>query len=644
VTGRAATALAAGTAPLRDGRFVRLLAALAVSALGNSGTRVALAWLVVVELRAGAQLSLVLAAYTVPQFFVGLVGGVLADRHDARLLARGGFLASGLTLSAMALLGQREALGLATLAVLVVVAGTAFAVAQPAVGAMLVSLVDERSLGPANSLRIIAMDTAAVVGPAAAGLVIAASRAHIWFLVDAVTFLAAALVLPAPRRRPAVGPAAVGAAADGPGKRGSVGGASGHRIRPGTRRRAAREQLREAVAGARFVAGRLELWTGMAAAGLGNLLITVPLLVCVPALVGVRGLGSGALGAFFALFTAGSVLGAAEAGLLPRARTVPVALAFLLLAGVGVALIGVRPDPPVLLWTAVAIGFCIADFDVRWAAHLQGAVPREIVARVLACDAWVSFVCRTAGLSTIGLLAVHNAGGLLVVCGLVMAGLAGALSVLLRRPTRTAAPADLAGRADSSALGERRQMDMTERNQPADAFSADDVVIRTAGAEDLDTLLALLDDAVRWLNADGYTGQWGTKPFSTEPGGIAQATNWVTEDTLFLAWLGDRPVGALAIGDPPPFVPPPVEPELYLTIQVVDHAYKGRNVSGLMMERAKELARARGAKALRGDCYAGEGGAVVRHYQRLGFEVTGSFTVDTPDGPWQGQTVRLPVD
>ena len=174
-------------------------------------------------------------------------------------------------------------------------------------------------------------------------------------------------------------------------------------------------------------------------------------------------------------------------------------------------------------------------------------------------------------------------------------------------------------------------------------LSTDRVVVRTGGVADLDTLLGLLDGAVRWLNEDGYTGQWGTKPFSTDPGGIAQATNWATEDTLFLAWLGKIPVGALAIGAAPPFVPPPTEPELYLTIQVVDRAYKGRNISGLMMDHAQQLARTRGIKMLRGDCYAGEGGSVVRHYQRLGFEAADLFTVDQPDGPWPGQVVKLRV-
>lgn len=76
----------------------------------------------------------------------------------------------------------------------------------------------------------------------------------------------------------------------------------------------------------------------------------------------------------------------------------------------------------------------------------------------------------------------------------------------------------------------------------------------------------------------------------------------------------------------------------------MDGAFRGRSISGLMMDHAKQLARRRGISVLRGDCYAGEGAAVVRHYERLGFEVTGSFTVQTPTGPWPGQVVRLRVE
>ncbi|MEO3754176.1 MFS transporter [Streptomyces sp. B6B3] len=407
---------AAAAEPLRDGRFRRLLLAMAVSSVGTSGTRIALAWLVVVDLGAGDRFGLVLAAYGVPQFVVGLVGAALADRHGPRALCRAGFVAAGLTLLAMWLLGRAGALSVGAVAALVVVTGASLALSQPLLGAILVSLVDADRLGPANMLRVVVVDTAAVLGPTAASLVIAAWHAPAWFLLDALTFLVAAALLPAPRARPAAGtPARSGA-------------------RPGVRR-----AIADAVAGLRYVARRFGLWSGIAAAGLGNLLVTVPLLVCVPLLVDRERLGSGTLGIFFALFTAGCVLGAAEAGLVRRTRPVRAGLVCLLFAGLGTSLVGVWSDRVGLFCLAVAIGCCVADFDVRWSARLQGAVPPDLLARVLAGDAWFSFVCRTAGMSTLGLLAFHHTGALLAVCGLTMAALAGALAL---SPGATGAAAD----------------------------------------------------------------------------------------------------------------------------------------------------------------------------------------------------------
>ncbi|TDV57431.1 MFS transporter [Actinophytocola oryzae] len=387
MTGRAATALAAGLEPLRDGRFRRLLLSMAVSASGSSGTLVALTWLVAVEQGDGDRLGLVLAAYTVPQFVAGLVGGALADRYGTRALSRAGHLTAGGALLALWLFSAGSAAGVAGI---VAVAGTGVALAQPVTGALMVSIVDDRRLGPANMLRTIALDAAAVLGPVSAGVLIAGFGAHAWFLVDAVTFLLAAALLPPPRRAPEEG---------------------------------APRRLAEAAAGLRFVVGRRPLWTGMVAAGLGNLLVTVPLLVGVPTMVG--SLGSTALGGFFALFTAGSVLGAAEAGLVARRRPMRAALAFLLLAGVGTALLGSAPDAA-RYCLAAGIGFCVAGFDVRWAAYLQGRVPGELMGRVLAGDAWASFVCRTVGFATLGLVAVRSPGGVLLVCGLVMAASAAA--------------------------------------------------------------------------------------------------------------------------------------------------------------------------------------------------------------------------
>ncbi|MGW4498331.1 N-acetyltransferase family protein [Micromonospora sp. NPDC004336] len=172
-----------------------------------------------------------------------------------------------------------------------------------------------------------------------------------------------------------------------------------------------------------------------------------------------------------------------------------------------------------------------------------------------------------------------------------------------------------------------------------------DLVLRPGGPADAPAVLRLLDDATAWLVARGRTGQWGTEPASTDPRRIGQADAWATGGGLWLAMLGDRPVGALVVGAATEYVPPATEPELYVNLLVTDRAHKGAGIGGRLLAHAAELARERGLGLLRVDCYAGGDGALVRWYERQGFTPTGPFTVERAGrDPWPGQVLvrRLP--
>ncbi|WP_346775944.1 GNAT family N-acetyltransferase [Micromonospora sp. HNM0581] len=175
-------------------------------------------------------------------------------------------------------------------------------------------------------------------------------------------------------------------------------------------------------------------------------------------------------------------------------------------------------------------------------------------------------------------------------------------------------------------------------------MSDDDVVLRAGGPMDAAEVLRLLDDATAWLAARGRTGQWGTRPASTDARRITQADAWATSGGLWLAQIGDCPVGALVVGTATEYVPPPTEPELYVNLLVTDRAYAGRGLGGQLLTHAADLARERGVGLLRVDCYAGDDGALVRYYQRQGFTPTDPFTVNLPDRPpWPGQLLTRPV-
>jgi GNAT superfamily N-acetyltransferase len=161
--------------------------------------------------------------------------------------------------------------------------------------------------------------------------------------------------------------------------------------------------------------------------------------------------------------------------------------------------------------------------------------------------------------------------------------------------------------------------------------------IRVGGPEDIPVVLALLDRASEWLVAQGRTDQWGTEPHSTNPRRIGQITGFATSGGLWIAELAGRPVGALAVGEALPHVPPATEPELYVRLLVTDRETKGSGVGSALLVLARSLAKEQGVGLLRLDCFAGGDGALVRYYERQGFTRAETFTERAGASEWQGQ-------
>lgn len=170
--------------------------------------------------------------------------------------------------------------------------------------------------------------------------------------------------------------------------------------------------------------------------------------------------------------------------------------------------------------------------------------------------------------------------------------------------------------------------------------SASGIEIRAGGVGDVATVLTLLDAATRWLVARGRVGQWGTEPHSTNPRRIDAVTTWARQGGLYLAYLGDEPVGALAVGNAPSFVPPAVRPELYVNLLVTSRAHAGRRIGRHLLDHARRIARQRGVDLLRVDCYRGDDRALVRYYEAAGFTATDRFAVDLATGQWPGQVLQ----
>ena len=143
------------------------------SASGTFLQQTAMGWLVLKLTGNAASLGLVLAADGVPQLLFGPWGGSIADRVDLRRLLIGTQLASGLLaglLWALALAGD------ATVPVIIAISlasGVVSIADSPARQAFISSLVTPDDLSSAVSLNGVVVNSARVVGPAIAGVLIA---------------------------------------------------------------------------------------------------------------------------------------------------------------------------------------------------------------------------------------------------------------------------------------------------------------------------------------------------------------------------------------------------------------------------------------------------------------------------------------
>jgi MFS family permease len=176
---------------LRDRRARRLLSGLGVSSLGDGMSMVTIAWLAVRIApagRLGLYVGLAVAAYTLPGAAGALALGKYLRRRPARALVlancllRAGFLGTVVVLAASGALSPLAYIGL--------LAGSSLLASWGSAGqyTMLAEIGGEQGRLAANSLAASQVWLATILGPAAAGLLLA-RIAPTWLLAfDAVSF------------------------------------------------------------------------------------------------------------------------------------------------------------------------------------------------------------------------------------------------------------------------------------------------------------------------------------------------------------------------------------------------------------------------------------------------------------------------
>jgi MFS family permease len=352
--------------PLEVRDYRLLVAAAVVSLLGDGFFYVALAWQVYLISNLPTALSLVGAAWTLPNVLFVLLGGALTDRYDRRRLMIGADLLRGAAIGILAILSFGGHLELWQVAVLIAGVGIGDAFFNPASTAILPDLVPDHHLPAANAFSGMYRPLVfRLIGPAIAGVVVAAAGPPIAFGLDALTFVGSAVLVAAIRTRPAI--RSTGA--------------------PTVRR-----TLREIGEGFRFVRANPWCWATLVSGLLSLLVFLGPVEVLLPYLIKNRlGLNADSLGLTFAAGGVGSILMAMAIGTLgqPRRRVTVMYFAW----AVGVALMAIY-GVMTALWQALLVTLVMHAFfelgQVIWTTMLQQLVPRRLLGRVSSLDWLIS--------------------------------------------------------------------------------------------------------------------------------------------------------------------------------------------------------------------------------------------------------------
>ncbi len=376
--------------------LARLLAGEFISGIGDWLYLVAVLVVVYADSSSAVLLGIVGAARILPYVLLSVPAGIVADRFDRRMVLLVTDVARGVLMLGLvaAVILDAPTLVIVAISILAACFSTFF---NPAIAALIPTLVDERDLGVANSAWATLDNLAFIIGPALAGILLATGGLEIAFLLNAISFAVVAVVLwHLPAQRAATPDEA---AEDGPAP-----AATGWRelVRP--------------------LAGPFLLDSASSLVGGGIGVLTVVIAIDV---LGAGEAGTGYLNA--AIGVGGVVAGIAGGALLVRRLSVPLLLGGIA-AGAGLAWLGLTGDLPTAM---LAIGVAISGMfllDVVSTTLVQRAVPDALRGRAIGTLQTSSSVLYALGAfsmpllaAVVGIPAVLIGGGIVMVVGAVLA-------------------------------------------------------------------------------------------------------------------------------------------------------------------------------------------------------------------------------
>ncbi|HDY75199.1 MAG TPA: MFS transporter, partial [Candidatus Marinimicrobia bacterium] len=166
-----------------------------ISYMGDAVYQIALIWLIFDITGSSVITGLVAMSAYLPAMFFGLLGGVFADRYDRLHIMHIANISQSLTVMLIPVTlyyGVADAMLIGLLAFARTGFGTLF---PPALNAFIPEVVEKDALTKVNSINATSMQLAYLLGPAFAGVLLGIMSISTLFIFDAVSFLAATILL-----------------------------------------------------------------------------------------------------------------------------------------------------------------------------------------------------------------------------------------------------------------------------------------------------------------------------------------------------------------------------------------------------------------------------------------------------------------
>jgi MFS family permease len=383
-----------------------------ISVLGDHFYMIALPWLVLQLTGDSLAMGTVLALSAIPRALLMLIGGALTDRFSPRTLMLASNAVRFVLVCLLTSLVSTNSIEMWMLYTLAVLFGIADAFFYPAQSSMAPQLVKKEQLQTANALIQGTMMLTMLLGPALAGLLIAAlGDGHsesagmqgiaAAFGLDALTFLISLLTL-----------------------------VFIHTARNESSE--ASENILESIrSGLNFVWNDLPLRAFFFVVAAVTFFFNGPFTIGVPVLADTRfPEGAVAYGAILSTWGAGSLIGMVLAGLLPRPnpqRTGTVLLLLVSVMGIGLALLGVSNSMQIALAVGLILGSADGYINVFFITWVQSRAPKALIGRLMSLLMFssigllpVSMALSGAASSVNVMLLLSVSGGIVALLGILM--------------------------------------------------------------------------------------------------------------------------------------------------------------------------------------------------------------------------------